>query len=66
LKQKFGGELADVQASMEALALAHPPAQLAPQAYALYEQFRPDVPEGKTGWGATGQLDLNAIRSLTE
>jgi hypothetical protein len=48
------------------LALAHPPAQLAPQAYALYEQFRPDVPEGKTGWGATGQLDLNAIRSLTE
>jgi hypothetical protein len=49
---------------MEALAKAYPPDQLATQAYALYEQFRPDIPEGKKGWGAPGQLDLDRIRSL--
>jgi hypothetical protein len=66
LAQKFGHELDDVKAAMEALAKAYPPDQLAAQAYSLYEQFRPDVPEGKKGWGAIGQLDLDAIRSLAE
>jgi hypothetical protein len=66
LAQKFGHELADVQAAMEALAKASPPEQLAAQAYALYEQFRPSVPEGKKGWGAAGQMNLDAIRLLAE
>jgi hypothetical protein len=66
LAQKFGEELADVQAAMEVLAKAYPPDQLAAQAYSLYEQFRPDVPEGKKGWGAAGQLDLDVIRSLAK
>jgi len=66
LAQKFGSELGDVQATMEALARAYPPDQLAAEAYSLYEQFRPDVPEGKQGWGAAGQLDLDCIRSLAE
>jgi hypothetical protein len=50
LAQKFGRELADVLAAMEALAKAYTPDQLEAQAYALYEQFRPDIPEGKHGW----------------
>jgi hypothetical protein len=66
LAQKFGHEMADVQVAMEALAKAYSLDQLAAQAYALYEQFRPDIPEGKQGWGAAGQLDLNRIRSLGE
>jgi hypothetical protein len=66
LAQKFGHELADVQAAMEALGTTHTPDQLAAQAYALYEQFRPGIPEGKKGWGAAGQLDLDQIRSLGE
>jgi hypothetical protein len=33
---------------------------------ALYEQFRPNVPEGKQGWGAAGPLDLDYIRALAE
>jgi hypothetical protein len=66
LAQKFGRALADVQAAMAALAKAYPPDQLAAQAYALYERFRPDIPEGKRGWGAAGQLDLDHIRSLAE
>jgi hypothetical protein len=66
LAQKFGHELADVQAAMEVLAKAYSPDQLAAQAYALYEQFRPNVPEGKQGWGAVGQLDPDHIRSLGE
>jgi hypothetical protein len=35
LAQKFGHELADVQAAMDALAKAYPPDQLAAQAYGL-------------------------------
>jgi hypothetical protein len=66
LAQKFGEALADVRAAMEVLAKAYPPDQLAAHAYSLYEQFRPDVPEGKKGWGAAGQLDLDAIRSLAD
>jgi hypothetical protein len=66
LAQKFRHELAEVQAAMEALAKAYPPAQLGAHAYALYEQFRPDIPEGKQGWGAAGQLDLDSIRALGE
>jgi hypothetical protein len=66
LAQKFRHELADVRAAMEVLAKAYPPDRLAAQAYALYERFRPDIPEGKHGWGAAGSLDLDYIRSLGE
>jgi hypothetical protein len=66
LAQKFGKELANVRSAMEDLAKAYPPDQLAAQAYALYEQFRPGVPEGKQGWGAAGQMDLDYIRSLAK
>jgi hypothetical protein len=66
LAQKFGHELADARAAMEALAKAYTPDQLVAHAYALYEHFRPDVPEGKKGWGAAGRLDLGYIRSLGE
>jgi hypothetical protein len=66
LAQKFGRELADARAAMEALAKAYTPDQLAAQAYSLYEQFRPDIPEGKRGWGAAGPLNLDQIRSLGE
>jgi hypothetical protein len=38
-----------VRAAMETLARAYPPERLAAQAYALYEQFRPTVPEGTRG-----------------
>jgi hypothetical protein len=66
LAQRFGHELPDVQAAMEALAKAYTPDRLAAQAYALYEQFRPDIPEGKQGWGAAGPLDLDYVRSLAK
>jgi hypothetical protein len=49
---------------MEALAASHRPAELAAHAYRLYEEFRPEIPEGVRGWGARGSLDLDAIRAL--
>jgi hypothetical protein len=64
LQQKFGAALPEVRAAMEALAGAYPPDQLAAKAYALYERFRPAIPEGKRGWGAAGLLDLDLIRAL--
>ncbi|HSF31128.1 MAG TPA: hypothetical protein VLK82_11755 [Candidatus Tectomicrobia bacterium] len=66
LAQKLGHALTDVRAAMETLAKAYPPDQLAAHAYALYERFRPDIPEGKQGWGAAGRLDLDQIRALGE
>lgn len=64
LENKFGDDLAEVQAAMEELAKAYDSSRLARQAYDLYEQFRPAIPEGKKGWGAAGDLDLDYIRSL--
>ena len=64
LEQKFGPDLKDAQSAMEKLAKAYKPAELAASAYALYEQFRPTIPEGTQGWGAKGELDLEAIRAL--
>ena len=66
LTQKFGEDLRDVQAAMQALAESYPPRELAGRAYALYEGFRPSVPEGEKGWGAKGELDLERIRSLAK
>jgi len=66
LEQKFGEELAETRAAMEKLAKAYTPKQLESKAYDLYEKFRPEIPEGKKGWGAKGELDLDYIRSLAE
>lgn len=57
MTQKFGEHLASVVDALGALAGSMPAEQLAEQAYALYEQFRPAIPAGKAGWGATGDLD---------
>ena len=64
LESKFGESLPDVRAALEALAQAYAPERLEAQAYGLYEQFRPDVPEGQRGWGAAGNLDLQKVRRL--
>lgn len=64
LENKFGNALEDVQVAMEELPKAYEPDELAAKAYSLYEKFRPNIPEGKRGWGAKGELDLGYIRSL--
>ena len=66
LQQKFGEDLDESRAAMEKLAKAYTPKQLEIKAYDLYEKFRPEIPEGKKGWGAKGDLDLEYIRSLAE
>jgi len=58
--------LPDARAAMRALAKSLPPAKLAEGAYVLYEAFRPKIPAGKQGWGASGRLDLDRIRKLAE
>lgn len=66
LEQKFGQDLDDAQAAMKKLANAYPPDELAAKAYALYQKFRPTIPEGTQGWGAKGELDLDTIRTLAK
>jgi hypothetical protein len=66
LEKKFGEELDETRAAMEKLAKAYTPKQLESKAYDLYEKFRPEIPEGKKGWGAKGELDLDYIRSLAD
>jgi hypothetical protein len=64
LETKFGASLESVRAAMSALAKSIPKPELAERAFALYEQFRPGIPAGVTGWGAKGVLDLARIRAL--
>jgi len=64
LKSKFGDALDDAYKAMKKLATSRPPDVLADEAYQLYEQFRPAIPAGTKGWGATGTLNLEAIRKL--
>ncbi len=64
LQSKFGEELPAVREAMQALASSLDAQELAARAYSLYEQFRPDIPSGKRGWGAQGELDLRRLRSL--
>jgi hypothetical protein len=66
LKQKFKEDLDDARVAMEKLAKSYTPKQLQSRAYDLYEKFRPEIPEGKKGWGARGELDLDYIRSMAE
>jgi hypothetical protein len=66
LKQKFGEDFDEARAAMEKLAKAYSPGRLESKAYGLYERFRPEIPEGKKGWGAKGELDLDFIRSLAK
>jgi hypothetical protein len=60
----FGDRLPEVRAAMEGLAASLPPGELNRVGFRLYEQFRPNVPEGVSGWGAKGTLDLAAIEAL--
>ena len=66
LRGKFGEDYDDSRAAMEKLAKAYTPKQLESKAYDLYEKFRPEIPEGKKGWGAKGELDLDYITSLAK
>ncbi len=64
LKGKFGEHLDDVTRVMRTLAASYPADLLETEAYGLYERFRPKVERGKSGWGAEGMLDLDAIYNL--
>jgi len=66
LASKFGISLEPVRRAMANLAAAMPAHELAAQAYALYEKFRPNIPAGVGGWGAAGVLDLDAIERLAK
>ncbi len=66
LEKKFGADLGEVKAALEALAQAYPLQELKQRAYRLYEQFRPGVAEGIHGWGAMGELDLERISKLAK
>ncbi len=64
LRARFGEHYGEAVDAMRALARALPPRRLAAEAFRLYEQFRPEVPPGRRGWGAAGELDLDRIRAM--
>jgi hypothetical protein len=64
LESKFGESLGTAREAMRDLVKAFRPEQLSENAFSLYEKFRPAIPEGVTGWGAKGNLDIVRIRSL--
>ncbi len=66
LESKFGDDLDAVRDAMTDLAAAFEPDALNAEADRLYREFRPQIPPGRRGWGAKGELDLDFIRSLAD
>jgi len=66
LEQKLDEDLQTIRNAFDELAAFFTPEDLRSHACSLYEQFRPQMPPGRTGWGAKGQLDLEPIRSLRQ
>lgn len=66
LASKFGDALGPASAAMSELAESMAVEELAAKAYGLYEQFRPAIPAGESGWGAVGTLSLSKIRKLAK
>jgi hypothetical protein len=64
LESKFKESLAPAREAMEELAASMDPKEIGEKAYGLYTRFRPEIPKGKAGWGAKGELDLDLIRDL--
>ena len=64
LKSKYGESLPQARAAMVKLAKSRAAEELAEEAFRLYEQFRPGVPAGESGWGAKGTLSLKKIEAL--
>jgi hypothetical protein len=65
LESKFGEHLDTCIDVMTKLVKAYPAGELDQEAFGLYERFRPDIPAGKKGWGAKGELKLDVIKRLT-
>lgn len=51
---------------MKELACALSKHELSDRTFTLYKAFRPEIPAGTKGWGATGRLDLDKIRNMAE
>ncbi len=66
LESKFAQHFGEIRQAMEDLASSFDRQALAEAAYALYEQFRPEVPRGTRGWGAAGELSPERIRRLAQ
>jgi hypothetical protein len=66
LESKFGESLGAARAAMRDLTKAFRPEELSKNSFSLYERFWPAIPEGVTGWGAKGRLDIDRIRSLAK
>jgi hypothetical protein len=64
LRKKFGQDLEVASAAMEELAESYEPEVLNRIAFRLYEKFRPEIPKGKRGWGAKGELSTEKIINL--
>ena len=64
LKRAFGARLDDAKQALQGLAASFAKEDIGSQAYHLYEQFRPQVPQGQAGWGKKGQLELDRIQEL--
>jgi hypothetical protein len=64
LGKAFGDDLEEARKTMQRLAAAMPPADLARHAYQLYEQLWAVVPADVRGWGAKGEPDLAADEKL--
>lgn len=53
-----------VMGAMHLLALSYEPRELNSKGFALYADFRPDIPDGAKGWGKRGEVKCQTILRL--
>lgn len=58
--------MAAVTDAMRQLAASYNPSELDECAMRLFMQFKPDVPFGRAGWGAKGELKVEMILRLAK
>lgn len=64
LKRGFSQQLGSVIGAMQLLADAFPPDELNAKGYDFYCSFRPEVENGRAGWGERSGMDLKTILNL--
>lgn len=64
LHKALGTRLGDAEHALEALAASFSPEEIGKEAYRLYTEFRPAIPDGQPGWGRKGLFNLEALHDL--
>lgn len=66
LRQKFGQRYDEAKGCLEEVLKGKSVEDIRERGFHMYEQFRPNVKPGTSGWGRKGELDIEKVKSVVE